>query len=46
MNSTKAKKFNGKKLFKINALVLPSYKDHFKAKKIQRKWTQNELSNL
>jgi hypothetical protein len=33
MNSTRAKNFNGKKLFKINALLLPNYKDHLKAKK-------------
>jgi len=29
----KGKKFNGKKLFKINALLLPNYKSHLKAKK-------------
>jgi len=32
-NLQRQKKFNGKKLFKINALVLPNYKNHFKAKK-------------
>jgi hypothetical protein len=29
----KGKKLNGKKLFKINALLLPNYKNHFRAKK-------------
>jgi len=27
------KNFSGKKLLKINALLLPNYKNHFKAKK-------------
>jgi len=33
MNSTREKKFNGKKLFKINPLLVPIYKDHLKATK-------------
>jgi hypothetical protein len=33
MNSRKSKISNGKKLLKINALLLPDYKNHFKAKK-------------
>jgi hypothetical protein len=37
MNFTNVKKFNGKKLFKINALLLPNYKDHLKAKKNTKK---------
>jgi hypothetical protein len=30
----KNKKFNGKKSLGINALLLPNYKKHFRAKKI------------
>jgi hypothetical protein len=38
----KNKSFNGKKLIRINALLLPNYKKHFGA---QKKRKGNELSN-
>ncbi len=37
------KTFNGKKLLRINALLLPNYKKHFEA---QKKYKGNGLSNL
>jgi len=38
--------FDGILKNKINALLLPNYKNHLGAKRIQKKWTQNGLSNL